>query len=98
MNRRRKKQEGKHSLPKRLCLTRDILPGENPKTAPVVIDLRVLRRQLGITLKLAAGQMSLWPSALSRIERGLSRTDVLADEYRIWLGDQRVALDEASSR
>ena len=71
---------------------------KNPKLAPAISDLRPLRQQLGITLKIATGQLSLWPSALSRIERGLSGNDDLAEEYRAWLSAQLTLSEESSLR
>jgi transposase len=60
----------------------------HPAPAPVISDLRPLRRQLGLTLQNAAEHLNQWPSYLSRLERGHSRNDVLIGEYRRWLTEQ----------
>lgn len=62
----------------------------NPQPALVITDLRPARQQLGITLRDAAGHFNTWPCTLSRLERGLSRDDDLANEYRCWLTEQNL--------
>jgi len=42
----------------------------NPQAAPVVADLRLVRQELHITLREAAGHLNTWPGTISRIERG----------------------------
>ncbi|WP_284981810.1 IS110 family transposase [Arthrobacter sp. efr-133-TYG-118] len=61
----------------------------NPKPAPNNADLRQKRNQIGITLGNAAAQLGQWPSAISRLERGLIRNDELARTYRQWLSEQQ---------
>lgn len=56
-----------------------------PVDIPRIDDLRPFRLALGITLETAAGYFSVWPTKLSRIERGLARDDDLAQRYRDWL-------------
>ncbi len=63
----------------------------NPVAAPDVTDLRILRKQLGVTLQQAAEQLSQWPSNLSRIERGIARNDHVAQRYRQWLTQQKLS-------
>ncbi|WP_269811398.1 IS110 family RNA-guided transposase [Kineosporia rhizophila] len=48
-------------------------------------DLRPSRQAKNITLTAAAQHFGLWPTAISRLERGLQRDDDLADRYRTWL-------------
>jgi transposase len=56
-----------------------------PVTAPTVADLRPLRQSKNITLTAAANHFAVWPSVISRLERGLQRDDTLAETYREWL-------------
>ena len=60
----------------------------NPIAAPTITDLRPLRKQLGLTLQSVSEQLNQWPSIISRIERGQSRNDSLASDYRRWLKNQ----------
>ncbi|MBU8869207.1 IS110 family transposase [Paenarthrobacter aromaticivorans] len=59
----------------------------NPQPAPNNADLRQKRNDIGFTLGQAAAQLGQWPSAISRLERGLIRNDDLATTYRQWLHD-----------
>lgn len=61
----------------------------NPQAAPSITDLRTARQELHITLREAAGHFNTWPGTLSRIERGLSRDDNLASQFRDWLHEQK---------
>ncbi|GAP55915.1 insertion element IS900 uncharacterized 42 kDa protein [Arthrobacter sp. Hiyo6] len=60
----------------------------HPVPAPVISDLRPLRRQLGLTLQNAAEHLNQWPLYLSRLERGQTRNDSLIAKYRQWLDEQ----------
>ena len=60
----------------------------NPRPAPNNADLRQRRNAIGITLGGAAAGLGQWPSAISRLERGLIRNDDLAASYRKWLIQQ----------
>ncbi|WP_306188986.1 MULTISPECIES: IS110 family transposase [unclassified Streptomyces] len=60
------------------CLTTTV-------TSPDIADLRPLRRAKNITLTAVAQHFGVWPTTISRLERGLSRTDDLAHAYRDWL-------------
>ncbi|WP_442542593.1 transposase [Arthrobacter sp. KN11-1C] len=60
----------------------------NPVPAPGITDLRQKRKSLGLTVNAVAGELSQWPSVISRIERGLMRNDDLATSYRKWLEEQ----------
>ncbi|WP_104119087.1 IS110 family transposase [Arthrobacter sp. B1805] len=63
----------------------------NPIPAPTVTDLRLRRRELGITLQQVAEHLNHWPSYLSRLERGRTRNDLLSIKYRSWLAEQAPA-------
>ena len=67
----------------------------HPVPAPVISDLRPLRRQLGLTLQNAAEHLNQWPSYLSRLERGQTRNDSLITAYRRWLEEQVPATGSA---
>ena len=76
------------------CVSREIYNQlTNPRPAPVITDIRPTRQQLGITLQTAARHFATWSGTLSRIERGLSRDDALAHEYRSWLTEQNPGKD-----
>ncbi len=50
---------------------------------PEYTDLRPARQAKNITA--AANHFGVWPTVISRIERGLQRDDAFADTYRNWL-------------
>jgi transposase len=52
---------------------------------PEYADLRPARQTKNITLTAAANHFGVWPTVISRIERGLQRHDTLADQYPTWL-------------
>jgi transposase len=52
---------------------------------PEYSDLRPTRQAKNITLTAAANHFGVWPTVISRIERGLQRDDTFADTYRNWL-------------
>jgi transposase len=52
---------------------------------PEYADLRPARQAKNITVTAAANHFGLWPTVISRIERGLQRDDELAETYRNWL-------------
>lgn len=60
----------------------------NPVPAPDITDLRQKRKSLGLTVNAVAGELSQWPSIISRLERGILRNDDLAASYRKWLEEQ----------
>ncbi|ANW65327.1 transposase [Mycobacterium sp. djl-10] len=53
-------------------------------------DLRPARQARNITLTAAANHFNVWPTAISRLERGLTRDDTLAANYRTWLNIQLI--------
>lgn len=57
----------------------------DPPAVPAVDDLRPLRESKKLTLKIVAKHFGTWPITVSRIERGVSRNDELANEYRKYL-------------
>jgi transposase len=52
---------------------------------PEYADLRPARQAKNITVTAVANHFGLWPTVISRIERGLQRDDELAETYRNWL-------------
>ncbi len=56
-----------------------------PVAVPDYADLRVTRRAKNITVTAAANHFGVWPTVISRLERGLKRDDQLAATYRDWL-------------
>ncbi|MEU1057021.1 IS110 family transposase [Streptomyces sp. NPDC005876] len=54
-------------------------------TLPGTADLRPLRQAKNITLTAVAQHFGVWPTTISRLERGLSRDDDLTYAYRDWL-------------
>lgn len=52
---------------------------------PNYADLRPVRQAKNITVTAAANHFGVWPTVISRIERGLQRDDTFADTYRNWL-------------
>lgn len=51
---------------------------------PEYIDLRPARQAKKITVTAAANHFGVWPTVISRIERGLQRDDAFANTYRNW--------------
>lgn len=60
------------------CLTTTV-------TIPGITDLRPLRQARNITLTAVAKHFGVWPTTISRLERGLTRDDDLSRAYREWL-------------
>ncbi|MFD3553432.1 IS110 family transposase [Streptomyces goshikiensis] len=60
------------------CLTTTV-------TVPGIADPRPLRQAKNITLTAVAQHFGVWPTTISRLERGLSRDDELAHAYRDWI-------------
>jgi transposase len=56
-----------------------------PVAVPGVDDLRPSRQAKNITLTAAANHLSVWPTTISELERGIRRNDDLAQTYRDWL-------------
>ena len=56
-----------------------------PQPVPTWDDLRPTREARHLTLTIAAEHFDVWPTVISRLERGLQRDDDLAQRYRTWL-------------
>jgi transposase len=85
--------EGKSKMETMRCLKRYVAREiyrvlRNPRPAPLVNDLRPRRLALHLTQAQAAGDLGVWTTAISRIERGKSRDEELITEYRNWLDQQ----------
>jgi transposase len=52
---------------------------------PDYADLRPARQAKNITLTTVAQHLGVWPTTISRLERGQQRNDDLAQHYRAWL-------------
>lgn len=52
---------------------------------PEIADLRPARQAKNITLTHVANHFGVWPTVISRIERGTQRDDDFANAYRTWL-------------
>ena len=89
----RRTQEGKSKREIVRCLKRYIAREvfrtlRNPRAIPVFDDLRPERESKRITQTAAAQHFCVWPTAISRIEKGVSRDHDLTDRYRQWLNKQ----------
>jgi len=86
----RRRAEGKTSREIIRCLKRYIAREvygliTNPPAVADISDLRPARRAAGISLATVAAHFEVWPTNVSRLERGLTRNDELVDRYRQWL-------------
>ena len=86
----RRRQEGKNTKEIMRCLKRYIAREIyeqllHPHPAPDAGELRALRKAKNITLQTAADNLHVWPTALSRLERGLSLDDDFYHRYEDWL-------------
>ena len=59
----------------------------NPRHMPATNDLRPQRLALHATQATAAQNLGVWPTAISRIEKGTSRDRQLIERYRTWLNN-----------
>ncbi|MCA4135762.1 helix-turn-helix domain-containing protein, partial [Arthrobacter sp. M4] len=57
----------------------------HPHPAPDGGPLRTLRTAKHLTLQKAADALDVWPTTLSRLERGLSHDNDLHKRYETWL-------------
>jgi transposase len=88
----RRRREGKSTKEIMRCLKRYIAREIydqllRPQPAPDAGALRALRKSKKITLQAAADTLHVWPSSLSRLERGLTRDDVFHQRYENWLNE-----------
>jgi transposase len=82
----RRRAEGKTTKEIMRCLKRYIAREIynqllNPQPAPDAGTLRALRKTKNITLQAAADALHVWPSSLSRLERGQTRDDEFYERY-----------------
>ncbi|MEB0002484.1 IS110 family transposase [Cryobacterium sp. RTC2.1] len=61
---------------------------QNPRPGLLTNDLRPRRLALHLTQTAVALELSAWPKAISRIERGATQDRVLSERYRTWLSEQ----------
>lgn len=88
----RRRQEGKNTKEIMRCLKRYIAREIydqllHPQPAPDSGALRALRKTKKITLQAAADDLRVWPTALSRLERGLTHDNVFHARYENWLNE-----------
>ena len=86
----RRRREGKSTKEIMRCLKRYVAREiydqlRHPRPAPDAGTLRTTRTAKHLTLQQAADALHVWPTALSRLERGLSRDDVFHQRYETWL-------------
>jgi transposase len=89
----RRRAEGKNTKEIMRCLKRYIAREIydqliHPQPAPDAGALRALRQTKNITLQATADCLHFWPTALSRLERGLTRHDDFHQRYEDWLNSQ----------
>ncbi len=89
----RRRAEGKTTREIIRCLKRYIAREiyrvlTDPPAVPDISDLRAARHAANITLATVAAHFELWPTEISRLERGLTRNDKLTTDYRHWLSTQ----------
>lgn len=60
----------------------------NPRPIPATNDLRPQRQAKHVTQIAAARHFGVWSTAISRIEKGVSRDHDLTNRYREWLNQQ----------
>jgi transposase len=88
----RRRKEGKSTKEIMRCLKRYIAREIydqilHPQPAPDAGALRALRKSKKITLQAASDTLHVWPSSLSRLERGLTRDNVFHQRYENWLNE-----------
>ncbi|MDQ0632388.1 transposase [Arthrobacter pascens] len=88
----RRRGEGKSTKEIMRCLKRYIAREIynqllHPQPAPDAGALRALRKTKNITLQAAADNLHVWPTALSRLERGHTRDDLFHQRYEHWLNE-----------
>ncbi|MFC9335230.1 transposase [Arthrobacter sp. NPDC057009] len=86
----RRRAEGKSTTEIIRCLKRYIAREIydqiiHPQPAPDAGALRILRKSKNIALQAAADSLHVWPTSLSRLERGLTRNDEFYQRYEQWL-------------
>ena len=64
---------------------------QNPTYEEVGPQLRVTRTTAKISLQTVAHDLDVWPTKISRIERGLEHDDGFVAKYQAWLSEHLVA-------
>jgi transposase len=89
----RRRQEGKSTKEIMRCLKRYVAREVyeqllHPQPAPDAGPLRTVRTAKHLTLQQAAYALHVWPTTLSRLERGLSHDNDFHKRYETWLNAQ----------
>jgi transposase len=89
----RRRQEGKSTKEIMRCLKRYVAREIydqllHPHPGPDAGTLRTVRTAKRLTLQQAADALHVWPTALSRLERGLTHDNDFHKRYETWLNDQ----------
>lgn len=89
----RRRQEGKSTKEIMRCLKRYVAREIyeqllHPQPAPDAGPLRTVRTAKHLTLQQAADALHVWPTTLSRLERGLSHDNDFHHRYETWLNAQ----------
>ncbi|MFX1822278.1 transposase [Pseudarthrobacter sp. CC4] len=98
----RRRQEGKSTKEIMRCLKRYVAreiyeQHLHPQPAPDCGSLRTVRITKHLTLQQAADALRVWPTTLSRLERGLSHDNNFHHRYETWL-DRQSPTTQATSR
>jgi transposase len=93
----RRRQEGKSTKEIMRCLKRYVAREIydqllHPLPAPDAGILRATRKAKQLTLQQAADALRIWPTTLSRLERGLAHDNDLHHRYETWLNQQRATV------
>jgi DNA-binding XRE family transcriptional regulator len=99
----RRRQEGKSTKEIMRCLKRYVAREIydqllHPQPAPDSGSLRTVRITKHLTLQQAADALHVWPTTLSRLERGLSHDNNFHHRYETWLDSQSPITTQATSR
>jgi hypothetical protein len=89
----RRRQEGKSTKEIMRCLKRYVAREIydqllHPQPAPDGGSLRTRRTAKRLTLQQAADALHVWPTTLSRLERGLAHDNDVHHRYETWLNCQ----------
>jgi len=92
----RRRQEGKSTKEIMRCLKRYVAREIydqllHPRPAPDAGSLRTVRTTKQLTLQQAADALHVWPTTLSRLERGLTHDNDFHQRYETWLNCQSPA-------
>jgi transposase len=92
----RRRADGKTEREILRCLKRHIARGiyrllTDPRPVIGVRDLRPARHHLGLAMQIAADQLGVSLTTISRTERGIRPSHQFAATYRAWLNDKALA-------